>query len=195
MCGTSSRISLISRPLSLIDYTVADITSCVEASRGLLRQSAPSILVDTQVVRRQSAHSILVDTEGLPELDVSRSINLNVSTLKLDQLRECNRCKLAGVKRTPSIARKRANNVFLKDLEGEAVEPCVRLRVLATRSQVGMESFDINAATRPHDQTVVRFKWQKDLRESIFSCQVFEASKRLGVNEHTIVDGSRNVFK
>ncbi|GKA96979.1 putative mitochondrial protein [Tanacetum coccineum] len=28
-----------------------------------------------------------------------------------DRPRECNRCKLAGVKRTPSIARKRANNV------------------------------------------------------------------------------------
>ncbi|GJY45275.1 hypothetical protein Tco_0434338 [Tanacetum coccineum] len=143
MCGTSSRISLISRQPSLIDCTVADITSCVEASRGLPRQSAPSILVDTQglsdlnasssqnkrqssvhneAVRSQSAHSISVDTEGLPELDVSRSTNLNVSTLKLDQPRECNRCKLAGFKRTPSIARKRANNVFLEDLEGEAVE-------------------------------------------------------------------------
>ncbi|GKB39254.1 hypothetical protein Tco_0884196 [Tanacetum coccineum] len=54
--------------------------SCVEASRSLPMQSAPSILVDTQVVRRQSAHSISVDTEGLPELDASSSTSLNVST-------------------------------------------------------------------------------------------------------------------
>ncbi|GKB91525.1 hypothetical protein Tco_0963797 [Tanacetum coccineum] len=75
------------RPPSSMDCTVADITSCVEASRGLPRQSAPSILVDTQVTLMLlalktngkgpghvvrvlvgmcevvSAHSISVDTE------------------------------------------------------------------------------------------------------------------------------------
>nr|GEZ59375.1 hypothetical protein [Tanacetum cinerariifolium] len=74
--------------------------------------------VHNEAVRRQSAHSISIDIEGLPELGVSSSTSLNVSTLKLDQPRECNRCKLAGVE----IARKRANNVFFEDREGEAVE-------------------------------------------------------------------------
>ncbi|GKC60084.1 hypothetical protein Tco_1087682 [Tanacetum coccineum] len=44
-------------PPSSIDCTVADITNCVEASRGLPMQSAPSILVDTQGLSDLNASS------------------------------------------------------------------------------------------------------------------------------------------